>query len=165
MSKHQTKKPIKVAIVGSPNTGKTTLVNALAGTKLRVGNWPGVTVDVHEARIRHLSEEIDLVDLPGIYSLNTFTPEETVTRDFLLQKRPEIIVNIVDATHLERNLSLTFQLMEFGLPMVLVLNMMDEARQKGIRFNLPELQRILGYPIIQTVSTKKEGLDLLKDCL
>jgi len=151
-------KQIVVAVAGNPNTGKTTFVNALAGTRLRVGNWPGVTVEKKEALLRLNGKEIFLVDLPGTYSLSPYSEEEIIARDFLVKERPDVVLNVVDATHLERNLYLTLQILETGCPVVLVLNMYDEARRRGLEINLARLSALLGIPVVPTVAVKGEGL-------
>ena len=122
---------IKVALAGNPNSGKTTLFNSLTGSTAHVGNWPGVTVDKREGIYKKSKEPIDIVDLPGIYSLSPYTPEEVISRDYILKEKPNCIINIVDATNLERNLYLTTQLMEIDIPIVIALNMMDEIEKKG----------------------------------
>ena len=122
---------LKLALAGNPNCGKTTLFNALTGSTAYVGNWPGVTVEKREGRYKKGGQPIDVVDLPGIYSLSPYSPEEVVSRNFILDERPDVIVNIVDATNLERNLYLTTQILEIGTPVVIALNMMDEVARRG----------------------------------
>ncbi len=157
------KKAITVAVAGNPNSGKSTLINAIAGTRLHVGNWPGVTVEKKEALFEHEGISIGLVDLPGAYSLSPYTQEEIISRDYLVHERPDMIINVVDATNLERNLYLTVQLMELGIPMIMALNIYDEAEKKGYAFDIGAMQQALGIPIIPTVSTKKSGInDLLQ---
>jgi ferrous iron transport protein B len=119
------KKVITVAVAGNPNSGKSTLINAIAGTRLYVGNWPGVTVEKKEALFEYEGRKIKLVDLPGTYSLSPYTQEEIIARDYLVHERPDVIINVVDATNLERNLYLTVQLMELGIPIVMALNIYD----------------------------------------
>ena len=119
------KKVITVAVAGNPNLGKSTLINAIAGTRLYVGNWPGVTVEKKEALFEYEGRKIKLVDLPGTYSLSPYTQEEIIARDYLVHERPDVIINVVDATNLERNLYLTVQLMELGIPIVMALNIYD----------------------------------------
>ncbi len=152
------RKRLVVALAGNPNTGKTTLVNALAGTRLRVGNWPGVTVEKKEAQIEMEGIKISLVDLPGVYSLSPFSLEELIARDFLLKEKPDVVLNVVDTTNLERNLYLTLQLMETGIPLVLVLNMYDEALEKGLQIKIDRLEKLLGVPVIPTVAVKGQGV-------
>ena len=146
----------KIALAGNPNCGKTTMFNDLTGNNQYVGNWPGVTVEKKEG---YLKGDKDLViqDLPGIYSLSPYTLEEVVTRNYLIQEKPDAILNIVDATNLERNLYLTTQLMEIGLPMVIALNMMDVVRKNGDEINVEKLSRALGCPVIETSALKGEG--------
>ncbi len=152
------RREVVVAVAGNPNTGKTTFINALAGTRLRVGNWPGVTVEKKEARLKFDGTEVRLVDLPGTYSLSPFSTEEIIARDFLVKEKPDVVLNVVDATNLERNLYLTFQILETGRPLVLVLNMYDEARKRGLRIDLEKLERLLGVPVVPTVAVKGEGV-------
>lgn len=152
------------ALAGNPNTGKTTLFNALTGSTARVGNWPGVTVDKREGEYNAPNlPTISIVDLPGIYSLSPYTPEERIARSFLLETPIDCIVNVVDATSLERNLYLTTQLLELGLPMVLALNMMDGVREKGDSINAERLQENLQIPVVEISALKAENLPDLMD--
>ena len=134
----------KFALAGNPNCGKTTLFNALTGSTAYVGNWPGVTVDKREGTYKKLDEPIDIVDLPGIYSLSPYTPEEVISRNFILDERPDCVVNIEDATNLERNLYLTTQLMEIDVPMIVALNMMDAVEKNGDVIDAKKLEEKLG---------------------
>jgi ferrous iron transport protein B len=152
---------ITVAVAGNPNSGKSTLINAIAGTRLQVGNWPGVTVEKKEASFEHAGRPIRLVDLPGTYSLSPYSQEEIVARDYLAGERPDVVVNVVDATNLERNLYLTVQLLELGIPVVMALNIHDEAEAKGYRFDVPAIEERLGIRVVPTSATKKRGLDAL----
>ena len=127
---------IIVALAGNPNCGKTTIFNTLTGEKQAVGNYSGVTVEKVEGHLTRNDVEYQLVDLPGVYSLNTFSKDERVARDFLLHEQPDVIVNVIDASNLERNLFLTLQLKELGLPLILVFNMCDLAKSRGIVYNL-----------------------------
>jgi len=154
-------KVLTVAVAGNPNTGKSTLINALAGTRLQVGNWPGVTVEKKEAVLAHGGRQIRLVDLPGTYSLSPYSEEERIARDFLLHEAPDVIVDVIDATNLERNLYLTMQLLELGLPVVAALNIYDEAENKGYRIETPAMEEMLGAKIIPTVATRKQGMEEL----
>ena len=129
-------RPVTIAVAGNPNSGKSTLINAIAGSRLHVGNWPGVTVEKKEATFEHAGRTVRLVDLPGTYSLSPYSQEELVARDYLAHERPDVVVNVVDATNLERNLYLTVQLLELGLPVVIALNIFDEAQAKGYRFDV-----------------------------
>ncbi|MBU5433495.1 ferrous iron transport protein B [Intestinimonas sp. MSJ-38] len=153
---------MKLALAGNQNCGKTTLFNQLTGSNQHVGNFPGVTVDRKDGIIRG-HEDATVVDLPGIYSLSPYTAEEIVTRDYLLKEKPDGIINIVDATNIERNLYLTMQLMELGIPMVLALNMMDEVRQNGGSVNVSKLSQELGIPVVPITASKNEGVSELID--
>ena len=134
---------MKIALAGNPNSGKTTLFNALTGSNQFVGNWPGVTVEKKEGRLKD-NKEITITDLPGIYSLSPYTLEEVVARNYLITERPDAILNIVDGTNLERNLYLTAQLMELGIPVVIAVNMMDAVRKSGDQIHI---QQMLHQPI------------------
>ncbi|HEX9307607.1 MAG TPA: ferrous iron transport protein B [Anaeromyxobacter sp.] len=154
---------ITVAVAGNPNSGKSTLINAIAGTRLQVGNWPGVTVEKKEAVFEHGGRRVRLVDLPGTYSLSPFSQEEIVARDYLARERPDVVVNVVDATNLERNLYLTVQLLELGIPVVMALNIHDEAQAKGYRIDARGIEQRLGIRVVPTSATKRQGLsDLLE---
>lgn len=154
--------PLTFALAGNQNCGKTTLFNQLTGSNQHVGNFPGVTVDRKDGVIRGHAEAT-VTDLPGIYSLSPYSGEELVTRDFLLQQKPSGIINIVDATNIERNLYLTMQLMELGIPMVLALNMMDEIRANGGTILVNRLEELLGIPVVPISAAKNEGIDELID--
>ncbi len=156
---------VTVAVAGNPNSGKSTLVNAVAGTRLQVGNWPGVTVEKKEAAFVRAGRELRLVDLPGTYSLSPFSQEEIVARDFLAGERPDVVLNVVDATNLERNLYLTVQLLELGIPVVMALNIHDEAVAKGYRIDAAGIEERLGLRVVRTSATRKEGLDALLDAV
>ena len=152
-------------MAGNPNSGKSTLINGLAGTRLQVGNWPGVTVEKKEASLEFQGRRVRLVDLPGTYSLSPYSQEEVIARDYLVQERPDVILNVVDATNLERNLYLTVQMLELGLPVVMALNIYDEARNKGWEINPALIEETLGIKVIPTVATKKEGLTALMEAV
>lgn len=153
---------VHVAFVGNPNCGKTTLFNALTGAKLKVANWPGVTVEKFEGNIQSEGFELKLVDTPGIYSLSCYTIEEQVTRRCVLDDDIEVIVNVVDASSLERNLYLTLQLLELGKPVILALNMMDIVKERGLEIDLHRLPEMLGdIPVVPVSATKGTGLDIL----
>jgi len=154
---------MKIAFAGNPNVGKTALINAIAGSKLKVGNWPGVTVEKKEAEFEYKGGKIQLVDLPGTYSLSPYTVEERITRDFIINENPDCIVNVVDSTNLERNLYLTLLLMEMGKPMVVALNIFDEFEKSGYRIDLDKFKKYLGVDVIPTVATKNRGLRELID--
>ena len=158
-------KQIRIALAGNPNCGKTTLFNALTGTQQYVGNWPGVTVEKKEGRVRN-QKAVIVTDLPGIYSLSPYTLEEVVARNYLLDERPDVVLNIVDATNLERNLYLTTQLVEIGIPVVIALNMMDLVRKAGDSINTKELSREIGCKIVEISALKSEGIDAaVKACI
>jgi len=152
---------ITVAVAGNPNSGKSTLINAIAGTRLQVGNWAGVTVEKKEASFEFRGRKIRLVDLPGTYSLSPYTQEEIIARDYLVNNRPDLILNVVDATNLERNLYLTVQLLELGIPLVMALNIYDEAEAKGYRIDVSGIEKLLGITVVPTSAVKKNGLDAL----
>ena len=155
-------RPLTFALAGNQNSGKTTLFNQLTGSNQHVGNFPGVTVDRKDGVIRN-HPEATVTDLPGIYSLSPYSNEEIVTRDFILREKPTGIINIVDATNIERNLYLTIQLMELGVPMVLALNMMDEVRANGGTIMVNRLEEMLGIPVVPISAVKNEGIDELID--
>ena len=159
------KREIRVAVAGNPNSGKSTLINAIAGTRLQVGNWPGVTVEKKEATLEHLGARIRLVDLPGTYSLSPYSQEEIVARDYLAMERPDLVVDVVDATNLERNLYLTVQILELGIPVVMALNIHDEAVAKGYRIDAEGIARRLGIRVVPTSATKRQGLDQLLEAV
>ena len=150
------------ALVGNQNCGKTTLFNALTGSNQHVGNFPGVTVDQKMGEIRE-QKNCSVVDLPGIYSLRPYTQEEIVTRDFILNEKPDGIINIVDATNIERNLYLTLQLLELRIPMVLALNMMDEVRSNGGTIDVQQMSKALGIPVVPISANNGDGVSELID--
>lgn len=151
---------ITFALIGNPNSGKTTLFNQMTGSNQHVGNFPGVTVEKKDGPVRG-HKSVTVVDLPGIYSLSPYTAEEVVTRDFLIYGKPDAIINIIDATNIERNLYLTLQLMELNVPMILALNMMDEIRGSGISIDIQKLEEHLGIPVVPISASKNEGVDEL----
>ena len=150
-------KQIKIALAGNPNSGKTTLFNALTGSNQFVGNWPGVTVEKKEGKLKK-HDDVTIMDLPGIYSLSPYTLEEVVARNYLIDQRPDAILNIIDGTNLERNLYLTTQLTELGIPVVIAINMMDVVRKNGDKINVQELSRELGCQIVEISALKGEGI-------
>ena len=156
---------IRIALAGNPNCGKTTMFNALTGANQYVGNWPGVTVEKKEGKLKNkkVKEEVIVTDLPGIYSLSPYTLEEVVSRDYLLKENPDVIVDLVDATNIERNLYLTTQLIETGVPVVIALNMADLLEKRGIKIDVARLSMLLNCPIVETSALKGEGLDKLID--
>ncbi len=149
------------ALAGNPNCGKTTLFNSLTGSTAHVGNWPGVTVDKREGIYKKGKEKVDIVDLPGIYSLSPYTPEEVVSRNFILDDKPDCVINIVDATNLERNLYLTTQILEMDVPVVVALNMMDVLEKSGDKIDSHELEKRLGVPVVEISALKEKNLDEL----
>lgn len=153
----------KFALAGNPNSGKTTLFNALTGSTAHTGNWPGVTVDKREGIYKKGNEDVAIVDLPGIYSLSPYTPEEVVSRNFIIEEKPDCIINIVDATNLERNLYLTTQLLEMDVPMVVALNMMDAVEKNGDKINIDELSKRLGVPVVSISALKNDGINKLME--
>ena len=156
---------IKIALAGNPNCGKTTMFNALTGANQYVGNWPGVTVEKIEGKLKSkkTKEEVIVTDLPGIYSMSPYTLEEVVSRDYVLKENPDVIIDLVDATNIERNLYLTTQLIETGVPVVIALNMADLLAKRGIKIDVKRLSMLLDCPIIETSALKGEGLDKLID--
>ena len=151
----------KVALAGNPNCGKTTLFNSLTGATAHVGNWPGVTVDKLEGVYKKTKEPLDIVDLPGIYSLSPYTSEEVISRNYILDEKTDCVINIVDATNLERNLYLTTQIMEIDVPVVIALNMMDEVEKSGDKIDAKELQEKIGLPVCPISALKQTGLEEL----
>ncbi len=151
------------ALAGNPNCGKTTLFNSLTGSTAHVGNWPGVTVEKREGVYKKGSEQVKIVDLPGIYSLSPYTPEEVISRNVILNEKPDCVINIVDATNLERNLYLTTQLLEMDVPVIVALNMMDEVKRNGDEINAKELEKKLHIPVVEISALKEENLDKLME--
>ena len=149
------------ALAGNPNSGKTTLFNALTGSTAHVGNWPGVTVDKREGTYKKCAEPVNIVDLPGIYSLSPYTPEEVISRNFILDEKPDCVINIVDATNLERNLYLTTQLMEIDVPVVIALNMMDAVTKAGDSIDADKLSKQIGLPVVAISALKETGIEEL----
>jgi ferrous iron transport protein B len=150
-------KKITVALAGNPNAGKTTVFNNLTGAHQHVGNWPGVTVEKKEGSYRYGGYQVRVVDLPGVYSLTAYSPDEVVARSFILEGKPDIVVDIVDASNLERNLYLTVQLIELETNLVVALNMMDIAQSRGYQIDVDSLARELGAPVVPMVAKNKEG--------
>ncbi|OUQ59517.1 ferrous iron transport protein B [Tyzzerella sp. An114] len=153
---------ITAALAGNPNCGKTTLFNELTGAKQHVGNWPGVTVEKKEGRYKK-NDNINILDLPGTYSLSPYSAEETIARDYIVNSKPDIVINIVDATSIERNLYLTMQIAQTGTPMVVALNMMDEVETMGIDINTSKLSEMLGVPVVPIVARSGKGIDRLME--
>ena len=154
----------KIALVGNPNCGKTTLFNSLTGSNQFVGNWPGVTVEKKEGILKD-NPDTTIIDLPGIYSLSPYTLEEVVARNYLLDERPDAIINIVDGTNLERSLYLTTQLLELNIPTILAINMLDILEKRGTKINLGKLSESFGCDVIEISALKNEGINELIDKL
>jgi ferrous iron transport protein B len=150
---------LSIALAGNPNSGKTTLFNLLTGSSQHVGNWPGKTIEKRSGRFSFADTEFDVVDLPGTYSLAAVSPEESVTRDYLLQETPDVLILVVDASNPERNLYLTVQILELGIPCVVALNMSDTAEARGLRIDHGLLQQKLGVPVIRTVARRGDGIE------
>ena len=156
---------ITVALTGNPNAGKTTIFNQLTGARQKVGNWPGVTVEKKEGLVQYKGHVLKVVDLPGIYSLTAYSIEEIIARDFILKERPEVVVDVIDASNLERNLYLAVQLMELGRPLVFAMNMVDVAKARGIFIDYELLSKLLGVPLVKTVGTKGIGIEELLETI
>jgi len=151
------KKKITLALVGNPNSGKTTVFNNLTGARQHVGNWPGVTVEKKEGSLSYEGYDIKVVDLPGVYSLTAYSLDEVIARDFVIDGNPDVVVDIVDASNLERNLYLAVQLLEMGAPLIIALNMMDVAESRGYRIDVNALAREIGTPVVPMVATRNQG--------
>src|SRR6056297_2458406 len=158
-------KTINIALVGNPNSGKTTLFNELTGSTQDVGDWPGVTVEKKEGKIKKTKNKINLVDLPGIYSLSSYTMEEIVARDYILDEKPDLIINIVDATNIERNLYLTTQVLELGVPVLVALNMMDVVEKNKDQINIEEIENKLNSRVLPISANKGKGIENLINTL
>jgi Fe2+ transport system protein B len=154
---------IRVAFIGNPNVGKSVIFNALTGLKQHVGNWPGKTVEKKEGYFSHGGYEFELMDLPGVYSLSAVSEDERIARQYIVDYRPDVVVDILNASQLERNLYLTLLLIELQVNLVIVLNMYDVVKSRGDHIDVDALSRRLGAPVIATTATKKEGLEELKD--
>ncbi|MBW2355908.1 MAG: ferrous iron transporter B, partial [Deltaproteobacteria bacterium] len=154
-------KHLTIALAGNPNSGKTTIFNAITGTRQKVGNWPGVTVEKKEGHVQRFGYELTIIDLPGTYSLTPFSIEEIVARDFVLDARPDVVIDIIDASNLERSLYLATQLREIDCKVLFALNMADLARSNGIRIDAAKLSELLDLPVVFTVGNRQEGIDEL----
>lgn len=152
-----TKKELTIALAGNPNSGKTTVFNNLTGARQHVGNWPGVTVEKKEGNCSFKGYSIRVVDLPGVYSLTAYSLDEVVARDFVVDAKPDVVVDVVDASNLERNLYLVVQLLEMEANLVIALNMMDVAESRGYQINVAELSRLLGTPVVSMIAAHNQG--------
>ena len=151
-------KQLHVALAGNPNAGKSSIFNALTGSRQHVGNWPGKTVEKKEGQFQQDEYDIRVVDLPGTYSLTAFSPEEVIARDYIINERPNVVVAVLDAANLERNLYLAVQVLELGVPVVAALNMADIAESRGIRIDHARLGLALKSPVVRTIASKGEGV-------
>ena len=149
---------LSVALTGNPNTGKSTIFNELTGARQKIGNWPGVTVDKKVGYVRHNDKDIMIVDLPGTYSVNARSPEERIVIDYLMENHTDLVVDVVDSSNIERNLFLTLQLLEKGIPLIIDLNMQDEAKKRGIKIDVKKLEKFLGFPVLLTVARDGSSL-------
>ena len=153
----KTDKEITIALAGNPNSGKTTVFNNLTGARQHVGNWPGVTVEKKEGSYYYHGYDVKVVDLPGVYSLTAYSLDEVVARNFIVDAKPDVIVDVVDASNLERNLYLTVQLIELETNLVIALNMVDLAKSRDYQIDVDQLSRLLGAPVVPMVATRKQG--------
>ena len=154
---------LSVALIGNPNTGKSTIFNELTGIRQKIGNWPGVTVDKKVGYTKHKDRAISVMDLPGTYSINGRSPEEIIVENYLSGEKPDIIVDVIDSSNIERNLFLCLQLLECRIPVLVDLNMMDEANRKGIKISTAKLEKLLGMPVVETVGRSKKSTNKLLD--
>ena len=154
-------KEITIALAGNPNSGKTTVFNNLTGARQHVGNWPGVTVEKKEGSCRYQGYHIKVVDLPGVYSLTAYSPDEVIARNFIIEGKPDVVVDIVDASNLERNLYLVVQILEMGAPLIIALNMMDMAESKKYRIDVSTLAQEIGAPVVPMVASRNRGTNEL----
>jgi ferrous iron transport protein B len=151
----------RIALAGNPNSGKSTVFNALTGARQHVGNWPGKTVEKKEGTCKRDGYEIEVVDLPGTYSLTAYSLEEIIARDYIVDEQPDVVVVVVDSANLERNLYLVVQILELGAPVVVALNMSDIAESRGLKINVPQLSQALNSPVVCTVASRRQGIDEL----
>ncbi len=157
---------VTVALIGNPNVGKSVIFNSLVpGARQHTGNWPGKTVEKKEGKFTHKGEDITLVDLPGTYSLTARAEDELIARNYIIEENPDVVVDIIDASNIERNMYLTMLLKELEANLVVALNMMDIANEKGYQIDIKKLSKELGVPVVETIATKKEGLEALKDVI
>jgi ferrous iron transport protein B len=149
---------LHVALAGNPNAGKSSIFNALTGSHQHVGNWPGKTVEKKEGQFQQDGYDIKVVDLPGTYSLTAFSPEEVIARDYIIHEKPDVVVTVLDAANLERNLYLAVQVLELGVPVIAVLNMSDVADSRGLKIDQTRLGLALKSPVVRTIASKGEGV-------
>ncbi|MBA7596293.1 Fe(2+) transporter FeoB [subsurface metagenome] len=154
-------KEITIALAGNPNSGKTTVFNNLTGARQHVGNWPGVTVEKKEGTCRYQGYTIKVVDLPGVYSLTAYSIDEIIARNFIVEEKPDAVVDIVDASNVERNLYLAIQLLEMGTPLIIALNMMDQAESRGHQIDVSQLSYLLGVPVVPMEANRSRGTQAL----
>lgn len=154
-----------IALAGNPNAGKSTIFNALTGSRQHVGNWPGKTVEKKEGDWQQNGTHFKVVDLPGTYSLTAYAIDEVIARDFIVEENPDVVVTVVDAANIERNLYLTVQILEMGAKVVVALNMSDVADSRGIKINIDQLSKALGAKVVSTVGSKERGLEELKQAI
>jgi small GTP-binding protein len=159
------KKEITIALAGNPNSGKTTVFNNLTGARQHVGNWPGVTVEKKEGFCNFRGHRIRVVDLPGVYSLTAYSLDEVIARDYVVDEKPDVVVDVVDASNLERNCYLTVQFLEMKVPLVIALNMMDVAKSRGYEIDINGLSNLLGSPVVPMVAAKNQGTDELLETI
>ena len=157
------KENLTIALAGNPNSGKTTIYNALTGARQHIGNYPGVTVEKKESIITYNNQQLKIIDLPGTYSLTAYSVEEVVARNVIINEKPDVVVDIIDSSNLERNLYLAVQLMELRIPLVFVFNMKDMAQEMGIKIDIKSLSNLFGVPIIETVGSKGDGIKNILD--
>lgn len=157
---------LTIALAGNPNVGKSTVFNALTGSRQHVGNWPGKTVEKKEGILKYNNGNLTVVDLPGTYSLSAFSLEEQIARDYIVEEQPKVIVDVVDAANIERNLYLTAQILETGTPVIIALNMQDQADSRGLKISASRLSEMLGgTPVIPMVASRGQGLEELKQAI
>jgi len=159
------KKEIKIALAGNPNSGKTTVFNNLTGAKQHIGNYPGVTVEKKTGERKYKGYKINIVDLPGTYSLTAYSLDEVVARNFIIDEKPDVVVDIIDSSNLERNLYLATQLMELDMPLVFAFNMTDVARSSGKKIDIKLLSELMSVPIVETIGHQNKGMNELLDAV
>ena len=155
------KKKLTIALAGNPNSGKTTVFNNLTGNRQKVGNWPGVTVEKKEGNLTFKKHNFKVIDLPGVYSLTAYSLDEVIARNYIVDEKPDVVVDVVDASSLERNLYLAVQLLEMQTSLIIALNMMDVAESRGYRIDVAELSKLLGVPVVPMVAARNQGTEKL----